>query len=228
MPPESSVTDTKKAEFIDLPGLTMGTLLRVQLEGIGSSRSHLIGMDPGRFLIIQIPTLPDIASKRYEKNHVVVSYFFSGSVCAFRCTLLGLVKEIYRFAILSYPEAKEMINLRKHERISCIIDAEVNVEGQPYRGIVSDISKGGCSFEFDRTEQQAFPDLKIKNEIVISMHLPEKTEETAFNTVIRILRADKEAMMCGLQFIPSAFSETDAESGGILAEYLLTLQNGGQ
>jgi c-di-GMP-binding flagellar brake protein YcgR len=110
-------------------------------------------MDPGHFLIIQTPPLPDIASKRYEKNHLVISYLFSGRVYAFSCTLLGLVKELYRFLNLSYPEAIETISLRKYERISCIIATEVSVKGQAYRGIVSDISKGGCSFEFARIEQ---------------------------------------------------------------------------
>lgn len=225
MSPEGSITDTKKADFITLPGMTMGTLLRIQFEGIGSSRSYLIGMDPGHFLIIQTPPLPDIMSKRYEKNHVVISYLFSGRVYAFRCTLLGLVKELYRFLILSYPEATEVINLRKYERISCIIAAEVSVKGQSYRGIVSDISKGGCSFEFDRPEQKAFPDLKVKEEIVISMRLPEKTEETVFNTVVRMIHVDKQTMTSGLQFIASNFSETDAKPEKNLTEYLLTLNS---
>jgi hypothetical protein len=226
MSPEGSITDTIKDDLIVLPGMMIGSLLRIQFEGIGSSRSYLIGMDPGHFLIVQAPPLPDIASKRYEKNHLVVSYLFSGRVYAFRCTLLGLVKELYRFLILSYPDAIETINLRKHERISCIIAAEVSVKGQAYRGIVSDISKGGCSFEFDRTERQAFPDLKVQDEIVISMHLPEKTEETVFNTVVRVIREDQKTMTSGLQFIASnIISETDTKSEKNLTEYLRTLSS---
>ena len=226
MSPESSLPVGKKTGFVDLPGLTMGILLRVQFMGIGSSRSRLIGMDPGNCIIIQIPSLPDIGSKRHEKNHVIVSYLFYGRVYAFRCTLLLLVKEPYRFAVLSYPETFENINLRKHERISCIIVAELKAHDQSYEGIVSDMSKGGCSFEFNRSDQRGFPDLNVKEEVIISLQLKEKGEFTVFNTVIRAIHTDKEGMMCGLQFLTSDFSETDVESMKKLAEFLLTLQNG--
>lgn len=226
MSPESSLPVCKTPDFMDLPGITMGILMRVQFMGIGSSKSRLIGMDPGNYLIIQTPPLVDIASKRHEKNHVIVSYLFYGRVYAFRCTLLLLVKEPYRFAVLSYPEALENINLRKHERIACLIVAEIRVHDQSYEGIVSDISKGGCSFEFSRSDERDFPSLNVKEEIIISLQLIEKGEITVFNTVIRAIRMDKESMMCGLQFITSGFSEADAESEKKLAGYLLTLQNG--
>jgi len=226
MSPESSLPVGKKTGSIDLPGMTLGILLRVQFMGIGSSRSRLIGMDPGNYLIIQTPPLVDIASKRHEKNHVIVSYLFYGRVYAFRCTLLLLVKEPYRFAVLSYPEALDNINLRKHERISCIIVSEVRVHDQSYEGIVSDISKGGCSFEFNRSDQRGFPSLNVQEGIILSLQLKEKGEITVFNTVIRAIHTDKESMVCGLQFPTSGFSETDAESVKKLAEFLLTLQNG--
>jgi c-di-GMP-binding flagellar brake protein YcgR len=226
MSPESSLSVGKKTDFIDLPGMTLGILLRVQFMGIGSSRSRLIGVDPGNYLIIQTPSLVDIASKRHQKNHVIVSYLFYGRVYAFRCTLLLLVKEPYRFALLSYPEALDNINLRKHERISCIIVAEIRLHDQAYEGIVSDISKGGCSFEFNRSDQRGFPILKVQEEIVISLQFKEKGEIVVFNTVIRAIQTDRESMMCGLQFTTSGLNETHDESEKKLAEFLLTLQNG--
>lgn len=225
MSPDSSIPVRKKTDFLDLPGMTIGMLLRVQFKGIGSSRSRLIGMDPGHFLIIQTPSLVDIGSKRHEKNHVTVSYLFYGRVYAFRCTLLLIVKEPYRFAILSYPEALDNINLRKHERISCIIDAEIRVQEETYEGVVSDISKGGCSFEFSRSDQRGFPSLNVQDGMIISMRLNDTGEITVLNTIIRAIHADKESMLCGLQFTISGFGETDAESENALAKYLSTLQN---
>jgi c-di-GMP-binding flagellar brake protein YcgR len=226
MSPESSLPVGKKTGFIDLPGMTLGILLRVQFMGIGSSRSRLIGVDPGNYLIIQTPPLIDIGSKRHEKNHVIVSYLHYGRVYAFRCTLLLLVKEPYRFALLSYPVALENINLRKHERLSCIIVAEIRAHDQSYEGIVSNMSKGGCSFEFSQSDQRGFPNLNVQEEIIISLQLTEKGEFTVFNAIIRAIHTDKESMIYGLQFTTSGFSETDAESEKKLAEFLLTLQNG--
>jgi hypothetical protein len=226
MSPESNLSVGKKADFIDLPGMALGLLLQVQFMGIGSSLCRLIGMDPGNYLIIQTPPLIDIASKRHQKNHVIVSYLFYGRVYGFRCTLLAIVKEPYRFALLSYPDVLNNVNLRKHERISCIIGAILRTHDRSHEGTVSDISQGGCRFEFNRSDLHSFPKLNVQEEAIISIQLKEKEESIVFNTIIRAIHADEESMVCGLQFTASGFTETDAESQKKLAEFLLTLQNG--
>ena len=211
--------------FIEHPGLCLGTLLQIQFEGLGSSQSRLIGIEPGNYLIIQTPPIANLGLKLFQKNHSIVRYLFSGRVYAFRTTLLSLIKEPYRFAILSYPTSVENINLRKHERIASLIAAAVGVNGQSYEGIISDISNGGCSFEFSKSEGKSFPELKIRDVIVISMRLTEGSEETVFNTDVRSIRRDHENMMAGLQFIPSDFSETDEKSQKELNDYIQTQEN---
>ncbi len=226
MSPESALTAKRTNNIIDIPGIFPGTLLQVQFEGLGASRSRLIGMETGKFLIIRTPPIPDIWSKRYEKNHCIIRYLFSGRVYAFRCTLLGLVKEPYRLSILSYPEAIEELNLRKHERMSCIVAAEVGVEGWLFEGIVSNISEGGCSFEFNRLPvNQDFPQLNIKDEVSIVMHLGDGAETTAFNAILRSIHEDNENMIAGLQFSKFGLIEKNAESEKNLTDFLITLQD---
>ena len=200
-------------------------LIQAQFEGLGSSQSRLIGLDYGNFIIIQTPPLADIGSKLFQKNHVIIRYLFSGYVYAFRCTLLSLVKEPYRLSILSYPEAFENMNLRKHERLPCIIAAEVNLKGRVNDGIVSNISMGGCSFEFNRSNRRDFPDLDFNEEAIIALHLHEQEEATVHNAIIREIHMDKESMTVGLQFTASEFKESNAIAERELREYLLTLQN---
>lgn len=227
MPPESTLTAKRTNNIIDLPGIFPGTLLQVQFEGLGASRSRLLGMEMGKFLIIRTPPIPDIGSQRYEKNHCIIRYLFSGRVYAFRCTLLGLVKEPYRMSILTYPEAIEELNLRKHERISCIVAAEVCVEGLSYEGIVTDVSQGGCSFEFNSQQVgQDFPQLKIQDEVSIAMHLGDRAETTAFPAVLRSMFNDDKNMIAGLQFAKSGLMEEYAKSEKMLENYLKTLQDG--
>jgi hypothetical protein len=215
----------KKDDFVDLPGMSMGMLLQIQFEGLGASQSRLIGMDYGNFMIIRTPPLACIRTKLFEKNHGIVRYLFSGHVYAFHCTLLSVVTEPYRFSILSYPESVENMNLRKHERIPCIIAAEVNLSGRVNKGIVSNISMGGCSFEFDRSSQREFPDLKVHEEVIIALYLHDKGAETVFNAVIRKMEIGEESMMVGLQFTASESEESSAKSEMDLKGYLSTLQN---
>lgn len=216
----------KKADIVDLPGISMGMLLQIQFEGLGASQSRLIGIDYGNFIVIRTPPLARIRSKLYEKNHGIVRYLFSGHVYAFHCTLLSVVTEPYRFSILSYPESLENMNLRKHERIPCIIAAEVILKGRLNRGIVSDISMGGCSFEFDRSCQREFPDLKVDEEAIISLYLQDQGAPATFNGVIRKAKIDQESMMIGLQFNPPESRETGEKSEADLRGYLSALQEG--
>jgi hypothetical protein len=225
MAPDNNPPAFVKGEFTDYPGLSLGTLLQVQFEGLGSSKSRLIGIEPGNFLIIQTPPIASIASKLYQKNHGIVRYLFSGRVYAFRTTLLSLVREPYRLAIIAYPTSIEHINLRKHERIASLIAAEVSVAGQPFDGIISDISNGGCSFEFSKAEGKVFPLLKIRDAIAISMQLAEG-KATVFDTEVRSVRTDREGMTAGLQFVPSGFKETDDQSQKELGDYIRTQQSG--
>jgi hypothetical protein len=226
--PESTLTAKRTNNIIDLPGIFPGTLLQVQFEGIGMSQSRLIGLETGKFLIIRTPPIPDIWSKRYEKNHCIIRYLFSGRVYAFRCTLLGLVKEPYRLSIISYPEAIEELNLRKHERMSCIVAAEVGVGGCLFEGIISNISEGGCSFEFNRLPDNLdFPQLNIQDEVSIAMHLGDKSETTVFNAVLRSIHKDDENTIAGLQFTKSGLMEEEYDkSEKNLVNYLKTLQDG--
>ncbi len=225
MTPTSVPSVSGKSAFTGHPGLSLGTLLQVQFEGLGSSRSRLVGMEPGNFLIILTPPIANLGSKLYQKNHGIVRYLFSGRVYAFRSTLLSIIKERYRLSILTYPTSIENINLRKHERISSLIAAEMRVKGQLHEGIISDISNGGCSFEFNKSDQRAFPELQVLDEVVISMLLKETSNATVFNATVRSVRMDNENMMAGIQFTQSDLKETDEKSAGQLSDYLQAQQN---
>jgi len=216
---------SKKADFINLPGMSMGMLLQIQFEGRRSLQSRLIGLDYNNFIITQTPPMADIGPKLYEKNHGIIRYLFSGHIYAFRCTLLSLINRPYPLSIFSYPEAVETINLRTHERIPCMISAEVNLGGRMSEGIVSNISMGGCSFEMNQTSQREFPDFKIQDEIIIDLKLQEQGEATIYNAIVRAVHMDEERMMVGFQFVSSEFKESDLKSERELREYLLTLQN---
>jgi hypothetical protein len=127
MPPViTTALSGPKVEFVALPGLSMRTRPQLQFEGLGSSKSTLIGMELGKFPIVNTP-LADIGSKFFMKNHDIVRYLSAGKVCAFCCTLLTRIKAPFQLSILSYPESLENMNLRKHERMSCVLDATVSL-----------------------------------------------------------------------------------------------------
>ena len=183
-------------------GLSPGTQIQIQLEGLGPSKSQFIGMTGGEFLIIKTPLVQDISTKLFQKNHVIIRYLHEGSVYGFRCTLIGLVKEPYRLSILSYPETIECLNLRKHERVECLIKASLKIHDlQEYslQGIIQDISLGGCGFKCKPPEGGAVPQVEMNQKATISMDFPGRGTPMELHSVIRRVQQDRQAILIGTE-----------------------------
>ncbi len=58
--------------------------------------------------------------------------------------------------------------------MSCIIDVEVGIRGRGYGGIVTDISLGGCSFEFNKPDSLDFPDIGISEAVSMMLNCKDK------------------------------------------------------
>lgn len=207
------------------PGLNLGMTLQLQIQGLGVTLSALTGMEEGQYLLIKTPPFAEIATKLYEKNHIIVRYVHAGEVFGFRSTLIGIIREPVRFSILSYPANIESINLRTHERANCMVSSGIKLtEGGSFEGIVVDISMGGCSFEFNTPESGEFPVMKIGEEAVLAIHFQGNTEAAIFNTCLRSIKMDNKTMRIGIQFLKSHFAETDAISFQAVKAYIATIK----
>jgi len=224
MPVGNLSSSNSETKAINLPGLFIGSTLQIQVTGLGTSVTRLIGMEPGNFILIRIPPMAEIWSKRFEKNQCIIRYIFSGWVYAFRCTLLGVIREPCRMAVLSYPEALENINLRKHERIQCYISADISAGKQLHKGIVSDISLGGCSLKFNAVEGGNIPQFIVGEEIRLAIFLKDKDKPTTFNSIVRRLRADDEGLVAGIQFFKADEKNMAVGSEEDLAGFIMELQ----
>jgi hypothetical protein len=203
------------------PGLILGTTLQLQIQGLGVTLSTLTGMEEGQYILIKTPPFAELATKLHEKNHIIVRYVNGGEVFGFRTTLIAIIREPVRFSILSYPMNVESINLRKHERVNCMVPAGIKlVEGGHYEGIVVDMSIGGCSFEFNTPERGEFPLMKIDEEAALAINIPGNSESAVFNISLRSIKMDNKAMRIGIQFLKSDFAETDAISFGMIKKYI--------
>jgi hypothetical protein len=205
------------------PGLELGTVLQVQVKGLGSVLSTLVGMETGLHLIIKTPPLAEIAGKLYEKNLIIVRYFYAGQVFGFHCTLLSLIKEPFRLCMLSYPTAVETINLRKHDRIYCMIPAEIKLQQGLYEGLIEDISLGGCHFEFNTIADEKYPSIKIGDEALLILNLPEIKKTVVVNITVRTLHLDSQTMKLGVQFQKSTLADPDDDPLAVISDYIASL-----
>jgi Tfp pilus assembly protein PilZ len=182
------------------PGLILGTVLRMQIEGLGAILTNLIGMEDGSYLIIKTPPMPEIGSKLFQKNHIIIRYLYAGQVFGFRTTLLGLIKEPFRFSILSYPTNVEKVNIRKHERVCCMLPAELKIPQGLYAILIEDISLGGCFFEVNVSKDRVFPSIRIGDEVLMILSLPEMPDSIILNIIVRTIKCDVRSMKIGVKF----------------------------
>jgi c-di-GMP-binding flagellar brake protein YcgR len=211
----------KEKNVVELPGISFGTVLQIQTEGQGMAASRLIGVDPGAFLIIRTPAIADIATQLYEKNHIVVRYFFSGWVHAFRCTLLSLIKEPLRLAVLSYPESIEKINIRKHDRVDCNISAEVLIASRMFPSVVRNINAGGLLLTIDGSAVGELPQLKLQDEVILTLHR-EENRATTLRGIVRNVKIDKQVMAAGVEFSVQGVGQGEKKDGKQWLENLIS------
>ncbi len=224
MQQQGKIISLGKDDFSYLPGITLGASIQIKIEGLGTAQTYLVGMVPGEFFIIPTPLLANIGSKLFEKNHIIVRYICAGRVYGFRCTLIELIKKPYRLSILSYPDTIECINLRKHERIPCFIDSQIAIGGGFHNGNVTDISMGGCSFEFLASGDE-LPQCKMNDTVSIAIRFDAEEAAAVFDATVRNVRVDTQKMIAGLSFIKSGMPEKDARSAKALQDYILLLMN---
>jgi hypothetical protein len=220
---ENMTALTDGIDFTYLPGMTIGVSLHVNFEGLGAEQTCLIGMDAGKYLMIKTPPFPDIRSKLKARNHISIRYIFYGRVYCFRCTLIELIEKPYPQSILSFPDKVECVNLRKDERVPCLINASVIAEGVLHEGLISDISVDGCSFAFKKTNYEELPRLKVNDRIEMAVQFRKGVEETKFGANLRTVRMDSQRMMIGLSFAKAEGIDKGAEAEKDLQDYILEL-----
>jgi len=103
------------------------------VRGAGVAKTSIIGIDRDKCLIIRPPALVGIEAKLFKKNQTVVRYFHDGMIFGFRCTLIGFIKIPFPLLILSYPDAAEQLNLRKHKRLSCLLNGQLWADKVPIK-----------------------------------------------------------------------------------------------
>lgn len=187
------------------PGLAIGAYVHVALEGAGACRGLFVGMEVGHYLLVKLPLIPDIGNKLYVKNHIVIRYVHGGNVYGFRSTLVGLIREPARLAVLAYPESVESLNLRKEERFACLLPGvlravDAGEEAVGWEGRLTDLSGGGCSFEILLPAGSVLPELKIGTLMRLQFRLQDDSQAIDAHAELRTVHKDQNQARLGLKF----------------------------
>ena len=113
-------------------------------------RTNIVGFSSEEFIILRLPTIPGIRNRILENPQITARYFSEGTIYGFRTSLLNFVTKPAPLMFISYPEYVEKYELRRHRRTECRIPAVLYFAEGEYKGIIEDLSFGGCRMSFDQ------------------------------------------------------------------------------
>jgi c-di-GMP-binding flagellar brake protein YcgR len=184
--------------------IELGTQLFLQLEGIEVRlKSSLVGMEPGDYLIVQMPHMAGINTRLGSGNQLIVRYIRSGTVYGFQCNVIGYIMKPFRLLFLSYPKIISSHNLRKQHRVECFIPVVIWSKENEYAGAIMDISSGGCLLTCQAHAEKNLPLIEVGDRIKLSFQLPGQTGTLMTTGQARNIIQESDKTSLGLEFDPS-------------------------
>ena len=177
----------------------LGSEVLFQLEGSKERlKAVLVGMEPQKFIILNIPSAPALKEMISIGSDMIIRYVFTGNVFAFKATVIGVISEPFPLTFISYPKSIEILNLRSEKRVECNIPATVYVNHKRTEGVIVDISFNGVRIACEILENMS---IEIDNEVFVEFPLPGLKGEHNFFGKIKNIAKEKKKASLGIQFI---------------------------
>jgi len=125
--------------------IELGTALLLEPEGPGRSvSSELIGMQVGKYLIVQMANHNSEQKPLALGEPFKVKYILSDDVFGFQTSIIQIIQDPDHLLFLEYPREVESCNIRTQKRVECFLPIRINLKGNWLDGVIVNINKNGC------------------------------------------------------------------------------------
>ncbi|CCO23877.1 PilZ domain-containing protein [Maridesulfovibrio hydrothermalis] len=144
---------------------TPGMRVAVELAGLNDKApSIVIGGEPAKYVIVKEPMVHPAdkalwSEYLYSGNEATVRYIHDGIASGFKTTIIKLINSPDKLLFLKYPKRIETYNLRRHKRVSCFLEAEVEINGKRIVAVVEDLSSSGCCITYIKDDKIKDPEI---------------------------------------------------------------------
>ena len=164
-------------------------------------KGTFIGMEPGSFFILRLPTGAGVHDHLFEGNQVVVKHLHDGIVYGFRSSVMAyLYKKGVILVLLDYPSSLETHELRKEQRVDFLVPATLSSEEGSVEGFVLDISPSGCRFAMDPSFESSPIDFDLIKEVTINFEIIGVQGAKQFNCRVKSIIQNHPPISLGLEF----------------------------
>lgn len=185
----------------------MGQYVDVEILNATGDRfeSHLIGVKDQNYLILEQPEVARyglLRDKLVKSLNVVIRTVCektNGDCIAFKSQVVGVMKFPYRLFFIKFPNEVETHELRSEKRQAIRKKGVIfkDAKGRRINGVITDISEGGCRFEFEVDET-----IKGIKPGSIFVEFNEPGQDKLVNLAAKVCsqRKDQKKVLLGLSF----------------------------
>lgn len=179
-----------------------GTRMLATFNGMSDNHAcDLIGYQACDYLVVRMPLVPGIRSYLTPGQGIKVRYLQGGTIFGFSAQVLSHVPRPAFLAFISYPDEIEVVELRQHRRVSCLLPASLHGAQGIYKAIMLDLSAGGCKVSVEAERNHPLRSLKPHDMCVLHTTLAEGGGAIVLSCLIKGIAIEGDRVQLGLQFM---------------------------
>ncbi len=183
--------------------LNMGQNLSLKFDSLGIElESMLVGMIPDHSLIITTPAHFLVTATEIAAGQVIVVKFnHMEQLFLFRSKICRVLDRPQPLLFLEYPSVIHFHDIRKAERTAASFPCLLKTgSGKEFNGVFRDISSSGALVNVAQKDNDAIPDIDIKQPITLCCSLPELSEQLEITGLVKNFKKDAQGIQVGVEF----------------------------
>jgi len=193
-----NATEPQEKRRPDMKDLDAGIHFQIFPEGMDSPVvSVYVGMKKNDYFVVTPYVSEDGNLNLLEPEQpVTVHCLFNNQFLEFQSKVIEVVSHPVDLMLLEYPGTLQAVQRRAHQRINCFISAEITLEVENsigcVKGVIKNISKGGCLY-LTRSGGNEKDICRIGESIALRCRFPGIVgEQETIGTVVGIQKAGED------------------------------------
>lgn len=162
-------------------------------------KCQFVGLSGTDFLVLRVPLTPGVRDRLREGNMLTFRYLHQGALVGFRSEIIHYMAAPFSLLFVSYPMEIQTQHLRGSQRVVCNFPAVVESGKRQIKGVISDISAGGCRFIYEPPTGVEF-NIRPGESLSGRFHLLEKTQDYPFRARVVSVGLSGGKRFAGLRF----------------------------
>lgn len=188
-----------------LPGahlqVDLGSALALRINGVEQRyEGKVVGLEPYSYIIVQSRLPQEVQSRLGMNPGVVVQLHTEGALYGFRTDVVNRVASPAPILFLSFPASVERVVLRRDERLSVSLPANIHGVYGNHEVVVIDLTPSGCRMSAKIDLKSPLRTAKSGDRVIMTCDLGRGQVLTA-PLVLRRLEENRGKLNIGAQFV---------------------------